>query len=101
MMQIKDSKKLGIGSISLILSIFGAMFSFTAWDDKYLGEHILSSINIRFSYPLISLVILLIAFFIGYKYKNHYFAKSGQVIAIIFISLIFLLILMKVLLYFL
>lgn len=95
MMQIKDSKKLGIGSISLILSIFGAMFSFTAWDDKYLGEHILSMLNIQFSYPLISLIILFTSFFIGYKYKNDYFAKSGQVISVIFISLIILLMLMN------
>lgn len=97
--QINDSKKLGIGSISLILSIFGGMFSFTAWDSKYLGEHILSAINISFPYPLISLVILFISFFIGYRYKNHYFAKAGRVIAVIFISIIFFLILSQLFFY--
>lgn len=97
--QITDSKKIGIGSISLILSIFGVMFSFTAWDGKYLGEHLLSSLNISFPVQLISLVILGIAFFLGYRYKNHYFAKSGRVIALIFISLIFLLILSQVFFY--
>ena len=66
--QINDSKKLGIGSISLVLSILGGMFSFTAWDSKYLGEHILSAINIPFPFPgillvtLISLIILLALF---------------------------------------
>lgn len=94
--QIKDSKKLGIGSISLLLSIFGGMFSFTAWDSKYFGEHILSAINISFPYPLISLIILFISFFIGYRYKNDYFAKSGRVISVIFISLIFFLALNQV-----
>lgn len=94
--QIKDSKKLGIGSISLLLSIFGGMFSFTAWDSKYFGEHILSAINISFPYPLISLFILVISFFIGYRYKNDYFAKSGRVISVIFISLIFFLALNQV-----
>lgn len=98
--QITDSKKFGIGSISLILSIFGGMFSFTAWDSKYLGEHILTAINISFPYPLISLVILFISFFIGYRYKNHYFTKSGRVISEIFISLIFLQILSQLFFYF-
>ncbi len=98
--QITDSKKIGIGSISLILSIFGGMFSFTAWDSKYLGEHILTAINISFPYPLISLVILFISFFIGYRYKNHYFTKSGRVISEIFISLIFLQILSQLFFYF-
>ena len=98
--QIKDSKKLGIGSISLLLSIFGGMFSFTAWDSKYFGEHILSAINISFPYPLISLFILFISFFIGYRYKNDYFAKSGRVISVIFISLIFFLTLNQVFFYF-
>lgn len=98
--QINDSKKLGIGSISLVLSILGGMFSFTAWDSKYLGEHILTAINISFPYPLISLVILFISFFIGYRYKNHYFAKSGRVISEIFISLIFLQILSQLFYYF-
>ena len=98
--KIKDSKKLGIGSISLLLSIFGGMFSFTAWDSKYLGEHILSAINISFPYPLISLVILFISFFIGYRYKNDYFANSGRLISVIFISLIFFLILNQVFFYF-
>ena len=103
--QITDSKKIGIGSISLILSIFGGMFSFTAWDSKYLGEHILSTINISFPFPgvllvtLISLVILFISFFIGYRYKNHYFAKSGRVISVVFISLIFFLILSQIFFY--
>lgn len=50
MWKLTDSKKLGIGSISLILSILGGMFSFTAWDSKYLGEHILSAINISFPF---------------------------------------------------
>ena len=104
--QINDSKKLGIGSISLILSILGGMFSFTAWDSKYLGEHILSAINVSVPFPLIflvmliSLVILFISFYIGYRYKNHFFAKSGRVISVIFISLIFLLILSQLFFYF-
>ena len=103
--QITNSKKFGIGSISLILSILGGMFSFTAWDNKYLGEHILSAINISFPFPgillvtLISLIVLFISYFIGYRYKDDYFSKSGRVISIIFISLILFLILSQIFFY--
>ena len=90
--KIIDSKKYGIGSISLILSIFGVMFSFTTWNGKELGEHVLNAIGIAFPVGIISLVILCISFFIGYKYKNDYFAKSGRVISEVFILLIFVLI---------
>ena len=103
--QINSSKKLSIGSISLILSIFGGMFSFTVWDGKCLGEHILSSINISFPFPgmllvtLISLVILFISLLIGYKYKNDYFVKSGQVIAEVFISIIVILVIANLIIF--
>lgn len=89
--QITDSKKLGIGSISLILSIFGAMLSFTAWDGKELGEHLSITIGISLPIGIISLGILFISFFIGYKYKNDYFSKSGRVISVVFILLIVIL----------
>ena len=86
-------------------SIFGGMFSFTAWDSKYLGECVLSAINISFPFPgiilgtLISLIILFISYFIGYRYKDDYFSKSGRVISIIFISLILFLILSQIFFY--
>ncbi len=88
MEQITDSKKLGIGSISLILSIFGAMFSFTALNAKYVGEHLLNAIGISFPIGIISIVILCISFAIGYRYKNDYLAKPGRVISVVFIVLI-------------
>lgn len=93
--KITDSKKLSIGSISLILSIFGVMFSFASWDGKYLGEHILSAINISFPYGLLSLIILFISYFIGYKYNNNYFARTGRRIAIVFSFLIIILSIIK------
>lgn len=88
MRQITDSKKLGIGSISLILSILGVMFSFTAWDGKELGEHLLNVIGVSFPIGVISLIILFISFAIGYRYKNDYYAKSGRVLSVVFIVLI-------------
>lgn len=94
MRKITDSKEFNVGSISLILSIFGVMFSFVSWDGKYLGEHILSGINISFPYGLLSLIILFISYFIGYKY-NNYFARTGRRIAIVFGLLIIVLSLIK------
>ncbi|MBN1042759.1 hypothetical protein FDB64_05430 [Clostridium botulinum] len=91
MSKIIDSKKYGIGSISLILSILGAMFSFVSWDGKELGKHVLNSIGISFSSAIISLIILCIAFFLAYKYKNDYLAKSGRIMSVVFILLIFIL----------
>lgn len=88
MEKITDSKKWGIGSISLILSIFGAMFSFTAWNGKEMGEHILNAIGISFPIGIISLILLFISLFIGYKYKNDYLAKSGTTVSAIFILII-------------
>ena len=92
-MQITDSKKWDIGSASLILSIFGAMFSFTSWNEKTLGEHFFDLIGISLPVGVISLIIL----FIGYKFKNDYFAKLGTTISIIFILIIFALTITSVL----
>lgn len=89
--QITTSKKWGIGSLSLFISIFGAMFSFTFWNGKELGKHFLNSIGVSFPTSVISLTLLFVALFIGYKYKNDYLAKSGKVISIVFISIIFVL----------
>lgn len=88
MSQITTVKKLGIGSLSLFLSILGAMFSFTFWNEKELGKHFLNAIGISFPAPIISLILLSLALFIGYKYKNDYLAKTGKTISIVFISII-------------
>lgn len=87
--QITTSKKWGIGSFSLFLSILGVMFSFTFWNGKELGKHFLNAIGISFPAPIISLILLFISLFIGHKYKNYYLAKSGKAISIVFISTIF------------
>lgn len=89
--QITNSKKWGIGSLSLFLSILGSMFSFTFWNGKELGKHFLNAIGVSFPAPIISLILLFIALFIGYKYKNDYLAKLGKAISIVFISIIFVL----------
>lgn len=93
--KVTYSKKWGIGSFSLILSIFGSMFSFTAWNNKELGKYILNTIGMTFPVGIISLIILFISLFIGYKYKNDYLAKSGIIVSVIFILIIFCLTIMS------
>ncbi|MFQ9617071.1 MAG: hypothetical protein ACLRY8_16890, partial [Clostridium butyricum] len=67
MKEKNNSKNWGIGSVSLILSILATMFSFTFFNGKYFGEHILKLMGISLPINEISLVMLVIALFIGYK----------------------------------
>ncbi len=46
MKEKNNSKNWGIGSVSLILSILATMFSFTFFNGKYFGEHILKLMGI-------------------------------------------------------
>lgn len=81
-------KTWGVGSVSVVFAILGVMFYFTEWGGKSLGGHFFSWIGIQFPTMIISLIILGCAVFIGYKYKENYLAKTGKVIAEIFIALI-------------
>ena len=93
MKEKNNSKNWGIGSVSLILSVFATMFSFTFFNGKYFGEHILKLVGISLPNNEISLVMLVIALFIGYKYKENYLAKQGFILSLIIILLMFILIL--------
>lgn len=93
MKEKNNSKNWGIGSVSLILSILATMFSFTFFNGKYFGEHILKLMGISLPINEISLVMLVIALFIGYKYKENYLVKQGFILSLIIILLMFILIL--------
>lgn len=89
MENVNNSKKCGLGTLSLPVAIFAIMFSFTVIAGKTVGEYILNSINISFPTAIISLILFLISGFIGYKFKKDYLAKNGMVISCIFLGLIF------------
>ena len=95
MSKVIDSRKYGIGSISLILSVLGTMLWFSGSGERNLGEHILNEFGMSFPIGLVSLVILFISFFIGYKYKDDKLSKSGRIIATIVILLMFSLIIIN------
>ena len=88
MVETTNTKKSNLGLISLILSIIGAAFSFTSWNEKTIGEHFINIIGVNFPVQIISLILLFISLFIGYKYKNNFFAKVGMKISIISILVI-------------
>lgn len=81
-------KKFGVGSLSLFISIFSIIFSFTYVNGDYIGVHIMRSLGLSIPTSIISIILFLIAIFIGIKYKEDRFAKFGKVLSIIFIGLI-------------
>lgn len=91
MENIDEVKKFGVGTMSFFISILAIIFTFTIISGKTVGEYILDAINISFSVEAISLILLSVAAFIGYKYKKHYLAKSGLNISVVFIILMFIL----------
>ena len=88
----QDYKKIGLGSISLLLCIFGVLF-FIFGDSivRLLGLDPWSNDNEGLHYTAYySLIIFIPALIIGYKFNNDFGAKSGRtlsLIAIIFILL--------------
>lgn len=85
-----DIKKIGIGTVSLIISILSVMFSFTYVGQRNIGEYLLNVIGVAFPIPIISIILFCISIFLGYKYKNNYGAEFGKNLSITFLILIIL-----------
>lgn len=87
--------KLGVGSLSLFLCIFSFMISFIRIDGiSLIGDNVLSFLGLSISPIFISLILFFISIFLGYRYKNHLFARVGMKASIILcIYSIFILIL--------
>ncbi|QAA31987.1 hypothetical protein [Clostridium manihotivorum] len=87
--EIYNAKKLGVGSLSLVLSIIGIMFSFTyLGGDRPIGAIILNSIHIYGLTSFVSLVLFITSILIGNRYKNDLGAKQGKFLSIFIILLI-------------
>ncbi|MDZ4992355.1 hypothetical protein GNF80_05125 [Clostridium perfringens] len=82
------TKKFGMGSLALLISLFSVMFSFTYFNGQCLGQHIFSALGIVFPYGITSLILFSISYFIAYKNREDKFAKAGMTISIIFSVLI-------------
>ncbi|TYP48693.1 hypothetical protein [Thermosediminibacter litoriperuensis] len=96
-------KKIGLGTLSLILCIIGILFSFSFGDVGCYGDTILKSIGLetgliiekgsRVTFlhytPFYSLLFFIPSVIIGYKYrKNHIGALLGAVISSIIVLLL-------------
>ncbi|WP_195266916.1 hypothetical protein [Clostridium sp. 1001275B_160808_H3] len=81
-------KRVGIGTISLILSIFGIAFSFTYLGSNSIGEEILHAIGVSFPTMIVSIILFLISIVIGRKFKNNFGSNLGVGLAICFTVLI-------------
>ena len=88
----KDYKKIGLGSISLLLFIFGLLFpifgdsivrfiSLNPWSNGDEGLHYTVFYSLIFYIP---------ALIMGYKFKNDFGAKLGRTLSLITIILLIL-----------
>lgn len=89
-------KKVGIGSISLLLFIWGLLFSISFGEYGVLGDHTLRSMGLSpwsngdtgLHYTIFySLIFYVAAFIVGYKFKKNWGAKAGRFLSIIVIVL--------------
>lgn len=95
----QDYNKVGLGSISLLLFIFGILFSVSFGNRESYGDNILRFIGLSpwsngdtgFHYTIFySLIFYLPALILGYKFKNDLWAKLGRTLSLITIILILL-----------
>ncbi len=85
-------KKMGMGTISLLLFIFGILFSFSFGNREALGDIILRFLGLNpwsdgdtgTHYTIIySLIFFIPALILGYKFKNNLGAKLGRMLSLI------------------
>jgi hypothetical protein len=92
-------KKLGIGSISLLLCIIGILFAFSfgnkmCYGDiilKFLGLNAWSKVSSGIHYTVFySLIFFITSFIVGYKFKNNFGAPLGKIVSLLLIIFIVL-----------
>lgn len=88
MRDLTKFKAWGIGSLSLPIAIFSAMFSFTYVCGKYVGQHILDIFNLSLPLTAVSMFLFCLSILIGYKHKDDYYAKPGVIFSIVLMIII-------------
>lgn len=85
------NRKIGIGTISLVLFIIGFLFSFTIGDDilTYIGLKAWSNGNQGTHYTVFySLLFYISSLIIGYKFNGNFGSKVGKILSTIMIIVI-------------
>ena len=83
------NKKIGIGSLSLLLVIIAFVWAFNIFG-VCVGDHILATLNIpTWSNTIFySFIFLIPALILSIKYKDNLFAKVGKWLSITFIGIL-------------
>ncbi|WP_411738515.1 hypothetical protein [Peribacillus sp. S4] len=96
---VKTHKKLGLGSLSLLLFLLGLLFSFSFGKYGAFGDHILRFIGIDpwsngdtgLHYTIFyALIFYIPGLMVGYKFKNDWGAKTGENLSLILVILVVL-----------
>lgn len=89
-------KKIGIGSLSLLLFVVGCLFSFTFYN-LTIGDNILTYIGLKAwsngnsgtHYTIFySLLFFVPSLILGYKFKEDFGSKVGKILSTIMITII-------------
>ena len=79
------NKKLGIGSLSLLISIFtGLVTCYNTKDGVLLLEYMVGPV---LSNGIISLILWGISIYLGKKYSYHKWARAGLTVSLLFIGM--------------
>ncbi|ARF14691.1 hypothetical protein [Sporosarcina ureae] len=91
---VKTYKKLGLGSLSLLIFVLGLLFSVSIGKYDAIGDHVLRFIGVNpwsnggtgLHYTIFySLVFYIPALLIGYKFKDDLGAKVGRNLSMILV----------------
>lgn len=77
-----NTKKWGIGSLTVPFSLFAILFSFSSIGGKEIGRYFFEFIGIPFPHVIISTIFLIVAVILGFKHKDDYLAKCGSILAL-------------------
>ena len=89
-------KKIGIGSLSLLLFVVGCLFSFTFYN-LTIGDNILTYIGLKAwsngnsgtHYTIFySLLFFIPSLILGYKFKEDFGSKVGKILSTIMVTII-------------
>jgi len=89
-------KKIGIGSLSLLLFVVGCLFSFT-FNNLHIGDNILTYIGLKAwsngnsgtHYTIFySLLFFIPSLILGYKFNEDFGSKVGKILSTIMVTII-------------
>jgi len=91
------STSLGVYHLALVISVFSYLFTgiYINTDNTPLGEIILNFHKINVAYDYITIILLVLAIYIGKKSEQHLFATLGKILSMILLSLFIIFILLS------